>query len=194
YYQSSRWRGTEPDPKRYHDRKAYSRKGGRLSESEDGAGGHCQVAAKVERWAMPTWCHMFNSTLTRNARVWFDDLFSESIDSYDDLKEAFLANYLQQKKWIKDPIEIHHIKQREGESTEDFVQRFKIESRDVKGALKVIRISGFMHRITNPELIKRLHDKIPKSVDKMWKITTAFLRGEVAVDNQERKKTFPSWK
>ncbi|GJY48468.1 hypothetical protein Tco_0438424 [Tanacetum coccineum] len=28
----------------------------------------------------------------------------------------------------------------------------------------------------------------------MWKITTAFLRGEVAAGNQERKKTFPSWK
>ncbi|GJT61082.1 hypothetical protein Tco_1004615 [Tanacetum coccineum] len=50
-----------------------------------------QAAAKVERWAMPTWCHMFNSTLTGNARVWFDDLLSESIDSYDDLKEAFLV-------------------------------------------------------------------------------------------------------
>nr|GEY69478.1 reverse transcriptase domain-containing protein [Tanacetum cinerariifolium] len=56
-----------------------------------------QAAAKTERWAMPTWCHMFNSTLTRNARVWFDDLPQESIDSYDDLKKAFLENYLQQK-------------------------------------------------------------------------------------------------
>ncbi|GJW23202.1 hypothetical protein Tco_0033824 [Tanacetum coccineum] len=27
------------------------------------------VAAKTERWAMPAWCHMFNSTLTGNARV-----------------------------------------------------------------------------------------------------------------------------
>ncbi|GKC92320.1 reverse transcriptase domain-containing protein [Tanacetum coccineum] len=153
-----------------------------------------QAAAKVEQWAMPTWCHMFNSTLTGNARVWFDDLLPESIDSYDDLKEAFLANYLQQKKCIKDPVEIHHIKQREGESTEDFVRRFKTESRDVKGAPEVMRISGFMHGITNPELIKRLHDKIPKSVDEMWKITTAFLRGEVAAGNQERKKTFPPWK
>ncbi|GJV71323.1 reverse transcriptase domain-containing protein [Tanacetum coccineum] len=229
YYQSSRSRGTEPAPKRHHDRKAYSRKGGRMSESEDSAGEHwkskskkqrssmededlsqpwvCeetdpftpriryfdlpkrirmpshvktydgsedpedhlkifQAAAKVERWAMPTWCHMFNSTLKGNAMVWFDDLLPESIDSYDDLKEAFLANYLQQKKCIKDPVEIHHIKQREGESMEDFVRR----------------------------LIKRLQDKIPKSVDEMWKITTAFLRGEVAAGNQERKKTFPLWK
>ncbi|GKE01474.1 hypothetical protein Tco_1389457 [Tanacetum coccineum] len=49
-----------------------------------------QAAVKIERWAMPTWCHMFNSTLTGNARVWFDDLPTESIDSYDDLKKAFL--------------------------------------------------------------------------------------------------------
>ncbi|GKA75849.1 hypothetical protein Tco_0782227, partial [Tanacetum coccineum] len=50
-------------------------------------------AAKTERWAMPTWCHMFNSTLTRNARVWFDKLPKESIDSYEDLMAAFRENY-----------------------------------------------------------------------------------------------------
>nr|GEU80894.1 reverse transcriptase domain-containing protein [Tanacetum cinerariifolium] len=84
-----------------------------------------QVAAKTERYVMPTWCHMFNSTLTGNARVWFDDLSQESIDSYDDLKKEFLENYLQQKKCIKDPVEIHNIKQRDGESTKDFVRRGK---------------------------------------------------------------------
>nr|GEY57448.1 hypothetical protein [Tanacetum cinerariifolium] len=110
-----------------------------------------QAAAKTERWAMPTWCHMFISTLTGNAR-------------------------------------------RDGESTKDFVRRYKLESRDVKGAQKCMRISGFVHGITNPELIKRLHDKIPKTVDEMIKVTTSFLRGEVAASNHERKKTFPSWK
>nr|GEW03178.1 reverse transcriptase domain-containing protein [Tanacetum cinerariifolium] len=74
-----------------------------------------QAAAKVESWAMPTWCHMFNSTLTGSARVWFDDLPPESVESYDDLKEAFLENFRQQKKCIKDPVKIHHIKQREGD-------------------------------------------------------------------------------
>ncbi|GKC01344.1 reverse transcriptase domain-containing protein [Tanacetum coccineum] len=76
-----------------------------------------QATAKTERWAMPTWCHMFNSTLSGNARVWFDDLPPESIDSYNYLKEAFLKNYLQQKKCIRDPIVLHNIKQRDGEST-----------------------------------------------------------------------------
>ncbi|GKA19110.1 reverse transcriptase domain-containing protein [Tanacetum coccineum] len=90
-----------------------------------------QAAAKTERWAMPTWCHMFNSTLIGNARVWFDDLPPESIDSYNDLREAFLKNYLQQKKCIRDPIVLHNIKQRDGESTEDFIQRYKSESGNV---------------------------------------------------------------
>ncbi|GJV59575.1 reverse transcriptase domain-containing protein [Tanacetum coccineum] len=118
----------------------------------------------------------------------------QSIDSYDDLKKAFLANFLQQKKCINDPVEIHHIKQREWESTKDFVQRFKAESRHVKGALECMRISGFMHGITNPELIKRLHDNIPKSMDEMMRVTTTFLRGEVITSNQARKKTLLAWK
>ncbi|GKE76499.1 hypothetical protein Tco_1542619 [Tanacetum coccineum] len=74
--------------------------------------------------------------------------------SYDDLKKAFLENYLQQKKCIKDPIELHNVKQRDGESTKDFVRRYKLESKDVKGAPECMRISGFVHENTNPELIK----------------------------------------
>ncbi|GJU79421.1 reverse transcriptase domain-containing protein [Tanacetum coccineum] len=149
-----------------------------------------QAAAKTERWAMPTWCHMFNSTLTGNARVWFDDLPPESIDSYDDLKKAFLENSLQQKKCIKDPIEIHNIKQREGESTKDFVKRYKLESRDVKGAPECMRISGFVHGITNPELIKRLHNKISKIVDEMMRVTTSFLRGRWQPQITNERKRF----
>ncbi|GJU94786.1 reverse transcriptase domain-containing protein [Tanacetum coccineum] len=123
-----------------------------------------QTAAKTERWAMQTWCHMFNSPLTGS------------------------------KKCIKDPIELHNIKQRDRNSTEDFERRYNLESRDVKGAPECIRISGFMYGITNPKLIKRLHDKIPKMVDEMMRVTTSFLRGEVAASNHERKKSFPPWK
>ncbi|GKB47481.1 reverse transcriptase domain-containing protein [Tanacetum coccineum] len=152
------------------------------------------AAAKTERWAMPTWCHMFNSTLTGNARVWFDDLPPESIDSYNDLREAFLKNYLQQKKCIRDPIVLHNIKQRDGESTEDFIQRYKSESGNVKGAPECMRISGFVHGITNPELIKRFHEKIPKTVDEMMQVATSFLQGQEAASNQERKKVPPAWR
>ncbi|GJX34121.1 hypothetical protein Tco_0245678 [Tanacetum coccineum] len=115
-----------------------------------------QTAAKIERWVMPTCCHMFNSTLIGSARDWFDTLPPESIDSYVVLQKAFLGNFLQQKKYIKDPIEIHHV------STEAFMERFKAESMHVNGAPECMRVSGFMHGITNPYLIKRLNEKNPK--------------------------------
>ncbi|GKB56650.1 reverse transcriptase domain-containing protein [Tanacetum coccineum] len=104
-----------------------------------------QATAKIERWAMPTWCHMFNSMFIGFARVWLDKLPPESIDNYEMLRKTFLGNYSQQKKYIKDPVEIHHIKQREGEPTEAFMERFKAESMQVSGAPECMRISGFMH-------------------------------------------------
>nr|GEV69719.1 hypothetical protein [Tanacetum cinerariifolium] len=115
-------------------------------------------------------------------------------ERYEDLKKAFLENYLQRKKYIKDLIELHNIKQWDIESTEDFVRRYKLDRRDIKGAPECMRISGFVHVITNPELIKRLHEKISKTVDEMMRVTTSFLQGEVAASNHERKKSFPPWK
>ncbi|GJY56804.1 reverse transcriptase domain-containing protein [Tanacetum coccineum] len=120
-----------------------------------------QAAARVERCAMPTWCHMFNSTIIGAARVWFDELPSESIDGYKDLKAAFLAYFMQQNKRMK-------------------------------GAPECMRISGFMHRVNNPELTKRLNEHVPKTMEEMMIATTAFIRGEAAAAG--KKKGHTSWR
>nr|GEZ29231.1 reverse transcriptase domain-containing protein [Tanacetum cinerariifolium] len=145
-----------------------------------------QAAARVERWAMPTWFHMFNSTLIGAARVWFDELPPESIDGYKDLRAAFLAYFMQQKKYVKDLVEIHNIKQRYGETIEDFMERFKIETGRVKGAPECMRISGFMHGVNNPELTKRLNEHVPKTMEEMMITTTAFIRGKAAAASKKK--------
>nr|GEY35563.1 reverse transcriptase domain-containing protein [Tanacetum cinerariifolium] len=151
-----------------------------------------QAAAQVERWAMPTWCHMFNSTLIGAARVWFDKLPPESIDGYKDLRAAFLAYFMQQKKYVKDPVEIHNIKQRDGETIEDFMERFKTETGRMKGAPECMRIFGFMHGVNNPELTKHLNEHVPNTMEEMMITTTAFIRGEAAAAS--KKKGHVSWK
>ncbi|GKC93049.1 reverse transcriptase domain-containing protein [Tanacetum coccineum] len=151
-----------------------------------------QVAAQVERWAMPTWCHMFNSTLIGAARIWFDEFPSESIDRYKDLKAAFLAYFMQQKKYVKDPVEIHNIKQRDGETIEEFMERFKVETGHMKGDPECMRISGFMHGVNNPELTKCLNEHVPKTMEEMMIATTAFIRGEAAAAG--KMKGHASWK
>ncbi|GKD65425.1 reverse transcriptase domain-containing protein [Tanacetum coccineum] len=151
-----------------------------------------QTAAQVERWAMPTWCHMFNSTLIWVARVWFDELPPESIDGYKGLKAAFLAYFMQQKKYVKDLVEIHNIKQRDGETIKDFMERFKVETERMKGAPECMRISRFMHGVNNPELTKRLNEHVPKTMEEMMSITTAFIRGEATAAS--KKKGHLPWK
>nr|GEY25485.1 reverse transcriptase domain-containing protein [Tanacetum cinerariifolium] len=96
------------------------------------------------------------------------------------------------KKYVKDPVEIHNIKQRDGETLEDFIERFNIETGRMKGAPECMRISGFTRGINNPELTKRLNEHVPKTMEEMTIATAAFIRGEAAAAN--KKKGHMSWK
>ncbi|GJY89822.1 reverse transcriptase domain-containing protein [Tanacetum coccineum] len=200
YKDRSRDGGRFHNVKRWRESESPSSRG---SESSTSNRGHWKSRTKrrkladeddmaVERWAMPTWCHMFNSTLIGAARVWFDELPPESIDGYKGLKAAFLAYFMQQKKYVKEPVEIHNIKQRDGETIKDFMERFKFETGSMKGAPEYMRISGFMHRVNNPELTKRLNEHVPKTMEEMMAITAAFIRGEAAAAS--KKKGHLPWK
>nr|GEY03538.1 reverse transcriptase domain-containing protein [Tanacetum cinerariifolium] len=133
--------------------------------------------------------HTFNPQLQK---VWFDELPPESIDGYKGLKAAILAYFMQQKKYVKYPVEIHNIKQRDGETIEEFMKRFKIKTRRIKGAPECMRISRFMHGVNNPELTKRLNERIPKTVEEMMTATRAFIRGETTAAS--KKKVHTPWK
>nr|GEV03748.1 hypothetical protein [Tanacetum cinerariifolium] len=122
----------------------------------------------------------------RAARVWFDELSSESVDSYKDLKATFLAYFMQQKKYTKDRVEIHNNKQKDGETIEDFMERFKVEIRRMKEAPECMRIFEFMHEVNNPELTKRLNEHVPKTMEEMMITTTAFIRGEAAAASKKK--------
>ncbi|GJX30121.1 reverse transcriptase domain-containing protein [Tanacetum coccineum] len=113
----------------------------------------------------------------------------ESIDGYKDLKAAFLAYFMQQKKYVKDPVEIHNIKQRDGETIGEFMERFKVETRRMKGAPECMRISEFMHGVNNSELTKPLNEHVPKTMEEMMITTTTFIRGEAAAAGKKKGHT-----
>nr|GEX07419.1 reverse transcriptase domain-containing protein [Tanacetum cinerariifolium] len=162
-----------------------------IGDSEDHVK-NFQAATQVECWAMPRWCHMFNSTLIGTARVWFDELSPESINGYTDLKAAFLTYFMQQKKYVKDPVEIHNIKQKDGETIEEFMERFKIETGRMKGAPECMRIFEFMHGVNKHELVKLLNEHVPKTLKEMTTATAAFIRGETVAAS--KKKVHTPWK
>ncbi|GJZ58418.1 reverse transcriptase domain-containing protein [Tanacetum coccineum] len=119
-------------------------------------------------------------TLSGSARNWFDSLDPKSVDGFEELSNKFLEEFSQQKRYDKDPTEIHGIKRKRNEGLQAFMDRFKAESAHIKGVPPVLRISAFMHRHGHPELAKNLNDKIPKTLDEMWERVRAFIRGETA--------------
>ncbi|GKA76401.1 reverse transcriptase domain-containing protein [Tanacetum coccineum] len=143
------------------------------------------AASEQEEWSMPIWCKMFRQTLGGAAQNWFDDLDPKSVDSFEDLSRKFLEEFSQQKRYAKDPTEIHGIKRQQNKGLQAFMDRFKSESSHIKGVPLVLRISDFMHGHSHPELAKKLNDKISKTVDEMFKRVGAFIRGEVGAGSAE---------
>ncbi|GJW52559.1 reverse transcriptase domain-containing protein [Tanacetum coccineum] len=180
---------------RIHEHKRWERirilPSSRGSESSTSDTGHWKSRGKrrktLEEDRGVTWSMQVGA-----ARVWFDELPPESIDSYKDLKADFLAYFMQQKKHVKGPLEIHNIKQKDGETIEEFMERFKVETRRMKGAPECMKISGFMHGVNNPELTKCLNEHVPKTLEEMMTTTAAFIRGETAAAS--KKKVHTPWK
>nr|GEU37751.1 CO dehydrogenase flavoprotein-like, FAD-binding, subdomain 2 [Tanacetum cinerariifolium] len=166
-YQRSRSKETEFASEKHRHKREYSRRTKAVSESEVREGTGSQNQRSKSRDLRTTYPNHGYAKKQIILLLGFVTLTSQRPECLAISKHMTEENYLQQKKCIKDPVEIHNINQRDGESTEEFVRRYKLECRDVKGASECMKISGFMHGITNPELIKRLHDKIPKSMDEM---------------------------
>ncbi|GJU46538.1 hypothetical protein Tco_1203804 [Tanacetum coccineum] len=126
------------------------------------------AAAEQEEWPMP------------------------SVDGFEELSNKFLEEFSQQKRYDKDPTEIHGIKRKPNEGFQAFMDRFKAESAHIKGVPPVLRISAFMHGHGHPELAKKLNDKIPKTVDEIWERVRAFIMGEMAAYTTEAIRS-PQW-
>nr|GFA44132.1 reverse transcriptase domain-containing protein [Tanacetum cinerariifolium] len=147
-----------------------------------------ESAATIENWPQPVWCHM----LVRNAQNWFRKLPRRSIDGFKELRRAFRLNFTQRKKCAKNPVELARVKQRQGESTSAYVERYKDECIHVKACPEILKISGFMNGINNPELIKRLSNRVPQTLDELMQRTRSFIQGEaVATDS---KKSYSNYK
>ncbi|GJW04378.1 hypothetical protein Tco_1563234 [Tanacetum coccineum] len=71
-----------------------------------------ESAATIENWPQPV----------------------RSIDGFEELRRAFRLNFTQRKKCAKNPVELARVKQRQGESTSAYVERYKDECIHVKAA------------------------------------------------------------
>ncbi|GJV64291.1 hypothetical protein Tco_1475119 [Tanacetum coccineum] len=84
-------------------------------------------AANQGEWEMPVWCRMFQQTLDRPARGWFDRLPNGCINNWTDLREAFVERFSLRRKCCKDPTEVSKIVRKAHEALPDFKERWTEE-------------------------------------------------------------------
>nr|GEZ57925.1 reverse transcriptase domain-containing protein [Tanacetum cinerariifolium] len=85
------------------------------------------------------------------------------------------------KPWMCEEVDPSMPRIRNFESSqtiEDFMERFKVETERMKGAPECMRIFGFMHRVNNSELTKRLSEHVPKKMEEMMITTAAFIEAK----------------
>jgi hypothetical protein len=71
------------------------------------------------------WCHAFVNTLTQEAMLWFYQLEPESIDSYEQLVEAFTTEYATKSSFFYSVGELTGFQQGTSERLADYMERFK---------------------------------------------------------------------
>ncbi|GJY52580.1 hypothetical protein Tco_0443427 [Tanacetum coccineum] len=179
--------------KRWREDESPSSRG---SESSTSDTGHWKSRGKrrktlEEDLAVPWSCEEVDpfTPRIRNFRSSRKTRMPNNVKTYDGTGDP--EDHLK-KKHVKDPVEIHNIKQKDGETIEEFMERFKVETGRMKGAPECMKISGFMHGVNNPELTKRLNEHVPKTLEEMMTTTAAFIRGETAAAS--KKKVHTPWK
>ncbi|XP_035832009.1 uncharacterized protein LOC118481032 [Helianthus annuus] len=157
---------------------------------------HLQIfigVERIEKWSNSECCLMFMQTLVGSARIWFNNLPVQSIRTFDDLCKGFLANFSQQRRYVKYATVIFQIKQKDDESLRDFIERYKKEGLTYVGADEKMRIAGFMNAITSKYLTRDFNKCLPKTLEEALERADAQIRGEEAVDIKEQRKRGPTW-
>ncbi|XP_022015124.2 uncharacterized protein LOC110914648 [Helianthus annuus] len=151
-------------------------------------------AGQLGRWPMPVWCHMFVQTLTEGARLWFDGLppgGGGGVDSYEELSQKFLRNFGQQRKVVKNPNEILHIRQRDNERIDQYMERFVKESMNIKDVPEVMKISSFINGLKHAQLCEKLGEEFSHLFDNLMDRVRAFVRGKDTVSKAKETDVTP---
>ncbi|XP_021993528.1 uncharacterized protein LOC110890222 [Helianthus annuus] len=108
--------------------------------------------------------------------------------------KGFLANFSQQRRYVKYATVIFQIKQRDDESLREFIKRYKKEGLTYVGADEKMRVAGFMNAITSKYLTRDFNKSLPKTLEEALERAEAHIRGEEAVDIKEQRKRGSSWR
>ena len=113
-------------------------------------------------------CKAFPATLSGKAMSWFAALKTGSISSWSQLQRTFLNAFATAGALPKDKSDLSNIKQRRGETTLQYLQRFKQTLDDIQGLSEEVIMTCFEGGILPGTVLKtEFGARPPTSVGEM---------------------------
>src|SRR5207237_9396708 len=130
----------------------------------------------------------FPGVLSPTVQGWLTGLPANSINSWGDLCSKFIDNY--QGTFTKPRVEwdLYQIAQKKNESLRDYIRRFMKKKNTIPGASDPVVMASFKTGIRDPDLLKKLARRAPKSVKDLFDMADRYASQEeaVAAKNNDR--------
>ncbi|XP_058068807.1 uncharacterized protein LOC131218145 [Magnolia sinica] len=109
-------------------------------------------------------CRAFSLTLADVAWLLFKQLKPKSISSFTELSDAFLTNFIDEKKKLKPSAYLNNIVQKEGELLKDYIKRFNFESLQVRKHSDETTLNSIMQGVRDRPLLASLDKNLPSTL------------------------------
>ena len=126
-------------------------------------------------------CHSFPTTLKGVAREWFTKLATLSIDSFEQLSNAFLRHFIGGQRPKRPADHLLTVRQGEKETLRSYVKRFTRETLEVDKADDKVQLTTFKARLRSRDLVVILAKNPSRTMVEMLLKAQKYINADNAV-------------
>ncbi|XP_065626168.1 uncharacterized protein LOC136066190 [Quercus suber] len=126
-------------------------------------------------------CRSFPTTLRGAAREWFTKLPTSSIDTFEQLSNAFLGHFIGGQRPKRTADHLLTIRQGEKETLRSYVKRFTRETLEVDKANDMVQLMTFKAGLRSRELVSSLAKNPSKTMAEMLLKAQKYMNAEDAL-------------
>ena len=133
-------------------------------------------------------CRAFPTTLKGPARVWFNKILPNSVNSFEELSKLF-DNFIGGQRHKHSSSNLLTIEQGENESLWSFITRFNREAPSVDEVDDKLLLAAFHNEVNSDLFIHKLYEKEPQSMAELVHSAQNFMNAEDAIIAKKRKRS-----
>ena len=132
-------------------------------------------------------CRAFPTTLKGPARIWFNRLTPNSINTFKELSVQFTLHFIGGHRYKRSTACLMNIKQREDETLRSYITRFNKEAHAIDEVDDKILITTFTNGLRKGKFLFSLYKNDPKTMSKVLYRATKDMNAKDALLAREEK-------